>query len=295
MVTGAGRDGRPVTNSETLPCDGPCCRCSAPVPRRALRRRRADPAPEPQRLLHQRADRIRRRRPEAGDKSKLELTPATKGLKPLSFEVKADGGTVLATLPGGTLAPAEYAVKLDGKAGGQADGLVGRQRLADAACRRPSATRRRPGPTSSSATPSASACSTRTASRRHEPRGRRSPGMQTSSRTPSRDDLPTRRLHVLDRLRHATSRSAARRAGRPKDMNEATRAAQLPHRPATAQVRPQHRCCVGTLDEPGLTLGQDARRRHGQRLPQLGRGGLVRASAAGSTRRTPPSRPTPTG
>src|SRR6478672_3592293 len=54
-----------------------------------------------------------------GDKVKLELTPATKGLKPLSFEVKADGGTVLAVLPGGTLAPSEYDVKLDGKAAGK--------------------------------------------------------------------------------------------------------------------------------------------------------------------------------
>src|SRR2546423_610775 len=51
-----------------------------------------------------------------GDRSKLELTPATKGLKALSFEVKADGGTVLAILAGGTLAPSEYEVKLDGKA-----------------------------------------------------------------------------------------------------------------------------------------------------------------------------------
>lgn len=54
-----------------------------------------------------------------GDKSKLDLTPATKGIKPLSFEVSGDGSTVLAILPGGALAPSEYEVKLDGKAAGK--------------------------------------------------------------------------------------------------------------------------------------------------------------------------------
>jgi hypothetical protein len=53
------------------------------------------------------------------EKAKLELTPATKGLKALSFEIVGDGGTVLAILPGGALAPSVYDLKLDGKAAGK--------------------------------------------------------------------------------------------------------------------------------------------------------------------------------
>src|SRR4051812_44722589 len=51
-----------------------------------------------------------------GEKAKVELVPATKGLTSLSFEITGDGGTVLAILPGGALAPSEYDLKLDGGA-----------------------------------------------------------------------------------------------------------------------------------------------------------------------------------
>src|SRR5262245_12803000 len=54
-----------------------------------------------------------------GEKAKLELIPATKGLKTLSFEITGDGSTVLARLPGGVLAPSDYELKLDGKAAGK--------------------------------------------------------------------------------------------------------------------------------------------------------------------------------
>src|SRR3954470_9275701 len=54
-----------------------------------------------------------------GDRAKLELSPTSKGLTPLSYEVVGDGGTVLAVLPDKTLAPSEYELKLDGKASGK--------------------------------------------------------------------------------------------------------------------------------------------------------------------------------
>src|SRR5262249_49909386 len=54
-----------------------------------------------------------------GATAKLELVPATKGLKTLTFTIKGDGGTVLSILRGATLAPSAYTLQLDGKDAGK--------------------------------------------------------------------------------------------------------------------------------------------------------------------------------
>src|SRR5262245_22900950 len=52
-----------------------------------------------------------------GEETTLEFLPSARGVKPVSFELTGDGSTLLAVLAGGTLAPGEYTVRLDGKEG----------------------------------------------------------------------------------------------------------------------------------------------------------------------------------
>jgi hypothetical protein len=54
-----------------------------------------------------------------GETTALEVLPATKRLTPLKFAVRGDGSTVLAVLPGGSLAPAAYTLRLGDKPAGK--------------------------------------------------------------------------------------------------------------------------------------------------------------------------------
>jgi hypothetical protein len=52
------------------------------------------------------------------EKTTLEIVPVAKGLRSLSFEVKGDGSTILASLLAESLAPSSYTLKLGGKDAG---------------------------------------------------------------------------------------------------------------------------------------------------------------------------------
>ena len=175
-----------------------------------------------------------------GAAATLELQPQKPGAAVVKVDVKGDGSTVTVVLPPLALAPDATPSELDGKDAGKLTISTGVQR-STCCCRRPARCRPTAGPTSSSATPSASVCSTPKGMPRHEAvRGQRSPGL-SAFETAVATDLPT--LVYMYWTGYVTHKPFGNeKSWAATRMDEAMRLLSFHTRPAAAQIRHRHRC-----------------------------------------------------
>ncbi len=208
-----------------------------------------------------------------GEAVTIELVPAGKGLKPVALKVVGDGSTVAGILPANALAPALYTLRLEGKEAGKltiSSGVNVSPLLLSATVGNP----KEAGANFLLGNAFGFGMLDHLGKPALDMRGRRSSGMQAFDNA-VRDNLPTVvYMYWTGYVTHKPFGSEKSWAAARHGAGDA--AAQLPHGPATSPISTSNIISVGTIDEPGLSLGQDAGRRHGARLPQLGREGLVR-------------------
>jgi hypothetical protein len=184
------------------------------------------------------------------EKTTLEIIPASKGLRPLSFTVAGDGSTVLATLPAGALAPGGYTLKLGGKDAGKlaiSSGVNVSTMLLSATVGNPLTAG------SNFFLGNAFSFGLLDQGKPALELRRRSPGMQAFDNA-VRDNLPT--VVYMYWTGYVTHKPfGSEKSWAAKDMMEATRLLNF-HTAQRLRRYDKNIVMVGTLDEPGLSWGK---------------------------------------
>jgi hypothetical protein len=187
-----------------------------------------------------------------GEKTALDIVPASKGLKTHSFPVPGNGSTVLAVLPAGALAPSAYTLRLGGKdagkitvsAGGDPDTV-----LMSATVGNP----RQAGANFLLGNAFGFGLLDPLGQPAKDLRGRRSSGMQAFDNA-VRDNLPT--VVYMYWTGYVTHKPfGSEKSWAAKDMMEATRLLSF-HTAQRLRRYNENIVMVGTLDEPGLSWGK---------------------------------------
>ncbi len=188
---------------------------------------------------------------EKGGAANIELVPSVKGLAPVAIPVVGDGSTVVVTLPGNSLAPSEYAVKLDGKDAAKLTVSSGLQQSPMLLSQ--TGPLREGGANFILGNFFSSTILTRDGQPDPEPRGKRSMGLNAFENAITKD-LPT--VVYMYWTGYVTHKPwGSQRSWAAPEMTEAMRLFNF----RTAQSLRRYALnipALGTLDEPGLSWGK---------------------------------------